>query len=210
MTAASSEPPFGAEHPAPATEQRGSKNKRPWWVTEREFERRRQRNKGRRPSIATLRVCELNRLFYTGYRGNLLPDDDDGRDSIEIMINHLAMLADPCLRIGDWLRRCAPWLDAVDAERQMERAITRPIKWRADTLAHRLNLTSHERDRLKIRTIGAVDLNLKQRKKKRRARDRLAKQPKRRAAGAKPQAQSASRTRPWLAIGISRSKWYAD
>jgi hypothetical protein len=84
------------------------------------------------------------------------------------------------------------------------------IWWKADTLAKRLNLLSDERDRLKIRTIGAVDLNLKQRKERRRERDRLVKQVKRRAAGAKPQAQSACRTKPWLAKGISRSKWYAD
>lgn len=33
---------------------------------------------------------------------------------------------------------------------------------------------------------------------------------KRRAAGAIPRAKSISHTKPWLALGISRSKWYKD
>jgi hypothetical protein len=89
------------------------------------------------------------------------------------------------LRTGDWLRRCAPWLDQATADRLVARAIARPIRWNADTLAQRLNLTSEERDR-------------------------QAKEAKRRAAGARPQALSTSRTKPWIALGISRSKWYAD
>lgn len=172
------------------------------------MERRRQRKKKRRPSLATLRVCELNRLFYTRYRGTLLPDDDDGRDSVEIIVNHLVMLFDPRLRAGDWICRCVPWLGKDASERLIARAIARQIKWRADSLARRLNLTSSERDRLKIRTIGAVDLNKEQREERQRQRDRLAKEAKRRAAGAKPQAQSASRTKPWVVLGIGRSRWY--
>jgi hypothetical protein len=106
-------------------------------------------------------------------------------DSVEIMVNHLVMLPGARLRTGDWLRRCAPWLDQATADRLVARAIARPIRWNADTLAQRLNLTSEERDR-------------------------QAKEAKRRAAGARPQALSTSRTKPWIALGISRSKWYAD
>jgi len=120
------------------------------------------------------------------------------------------MLPGASLRTGDWLRRCAPWLDEIAIERLTATAIARPIRWRADSLAKRLNLTSEERDRLKIRTIGAIDLDKQQRKDRRRAHDRQAKEAKRRAASARPQALSTSRTKPWIALGISRSKWYAD
>ena len=126
------------------------------------------------------------------------------------MVNHLAMLANPRLRIEDWLRRCAPWLDQALVDHLVAKAIASPIRWKADTLAKRLNLTSEERARLKIRTIGAVDLDKEQRKDRRRAYDRQAKEAKRRAAGTRPQAQSASRTKPWIVLGISRSKWYED
>ena len=196
------------------TEQRRADLARRWQmidrVVDRELERRRKRKRANRPSLATLRVCELNRLFYTRYRGPILPDDDDGRDSVEIMVNHLVMLPAARLRVEDWFRRCAPWLDQATADRLVARAVTRPIRWNADTLAQRLNLTSEERDRLKIRTIGAIDLDKQQRKDRRRAHDRQAKEAKRRAASARPQALSTSRTKPWIALGISRSKWYAD
>jgi hypothetical protein len=51
MTAASSDPPFEAEQPAVTTEQPRADVKRPWWITEREFERRRQRKNRRRPAL---------------------------------------------------------------------------------------------------------------------------------------------------------------
>jgi hypothetical protein len=193
-----------------AGEQRRAEQIRRAYIKERDLERRRQRQKRGRPSMATLRVTELNRLYYTRYKGNLLPDDDDGRDSVQIMVNHLAMLADPCLRIAHWLRRCAPWLPESEAKPLIEAAIGRPRRWQADTLARRLNLTDAERSRLEIRTVGAVDLNRQQRQARRREKDKKAKEAKRRAAGAIPRAKSISHTKPWLAIGIGRSKWYKD
>jgi Zn-finger nucleic acid-binding protein len=193
---------------AVTVEQRQADLNRRWWIIERAFERRRGRKKGKRPSIATLRVCELNRLFYTRY-GQMLPDDDAGLADALIMINHVIMLADGRQRVLDWCRRCAPWfLD--QAEHLLDKLIRRPRKYRADRLGQLLNLTSEERDRLKIHTIGAVDLDREQRKQRRRERDKKAKQEKRKAAGATPRAQSISQTKPWLVLGISRSKWYAD
>ena len=208
MTTASCSPHCPAEHSTLKAEQHHADLKRRWWIIERDFERRRQRKRGSRPSIATLRVCELNRLFHTRYRGSLLPDDDDGRDSIQIMVNHLAMLADPSLRIADWLRRCAPWFSESEAEPLIEAAIKRPRRWKADTLAKRLNLTDAERSRLKIKTVGAVDCTKEQRAKRRCEKDRLDKEAKRRAAGAKPQSKSINRTKPWEQEVISRSTWY--
>jgi len=127
-----------------------------------------------------------------------------------IMTNHLAMLPNPTKRIDAWLRRCAPWLDENQAKPLIDKALARPMRWTADRLAQQLNLTSVERDRLKIKTIGAVDLNKEQRKQRRRERNREAQAAKRRAAGATPRAQSASQMKPWRDRGISRSGWYRD
>jgi hypothetical protein len=194
---------------AVTVEQRHADINRRWWIIERALQRRLQRKTGSRPSIPTLRVAELSNLFFTRYHGTILPDDDAGRADVLIMINHLIMLADGRQRVLDWCRRCAPWfLD--QAERLLDELIKRPQKYRADPLAYLLNLNSEERDRLKIRTIGAVDLDREQRKQRRRERDKKAKQEKRKAAGATPRAQSISQTKPWLALGISRSKWYQD
>lgn len=189
-------------------EQRDALIRRRWLMIERDLERRRRRKTGERPSIATLRVCELNRLFFTRYRGDLLPDDDDGRDSIAIMLAHLAMLAEPSLRIHDWLRRCAPWLSDIEAAPMIERAIAKPITWKADTLAKRLNLDDAERSKLLIKTIGAIDCTKAMRVRRRRQRKRLAKEAQRRASGAKSQSTSASRMKPWKKLGVSRATWY--
>jgi hypothetical protein len=138
----------------------------------------------------------------------LLPDDDDGRDSVFIMLQHLAMLADARLRIADWLRRCAPWLPEIEAEALAESAMMRPRRWKADTLAERLNLTDAERSFLEIRTIGAVDCTKEQREIRRREQNSLAQKARRQAAGAKPRGEAASRTKPWVVEGISRRTWY--
>jgi hypothetical protein len=145
-----------------SVEQRHSDINRRWWRIERALERRRHRKKGSRPSIATLRAAELSHLFFTRYRGTILPDDDAGRSDVVIMINHLIMLADGRQRVLDWCRRCAPWF-FDQAERLLDELIKRPRKYCADPLAYLLNLASEERDRLKIRTIGAVDLDREQR-----------------------------------------------
>jgi hypothetical protein len=151
--------------------------------------------------------CSPNRLFYTRY-GARLPDDDDGRENVMIMINHLVMLADPKFRVRNWCSRRAPWVVDSEAEKLVDKTITRPRRWRADALGQILNLTEAERDRLKIRTIGASGVTKAMRIAKRRERDRLAKRLKRRAAGAKPQAKSINRKRPWSAFGISRATYF--
>jgi hypothetical protein len=194
--------------PLSAEDRRAEINRR-WFFIERKLERRRKRRSGSRPSLATLRVYELSKLYYARYGSPRLPDDDAGRDDAMIMINHLIMLADGPLRVRDWCRRYAPWFVA-EAENLVERLIVRPRRYTADTLGRLLNLTIAERDRLQIRTIGAVDLDKAGRRQRRREKDRLVKEAKRRAGGTTPRAQSASRTKPWDIAGVSRSKWYAD
>jgi hypothetical protein len=82
----------------------------------------------------------------------------------------------------------------------------------ADKLAAYLSLKYDERQRLRITTIGAVDLNRAERARRRDEKKRLAKERKRRERGAKPrdeyEAASLSRTKPWVAEGISRAQWY--
>ena len=162
-------------------------------------------------SMVALRIAELRRLFYARY-GRTLPDDDAGRDDLVVMVHHLARRdADP-RRIHNWIELHAPWMSAEEANEKVRFVIARPIKWRADKLAQRLRLTEAERRRLRICTIGAIDMTKLERKQARRRRQRQRDQNRRRAHGAKPrveyEATSANRTKPWLAAGVSRATWY--
>jgi hypothetical protein len=122
-----------------------------------------------------------------------------------VMLNHLAMLGRPEIRIQDWLTRRAPWFDdkAIIAK-----LLKRPTMWKADTLGKRLNLTDAERTRLKIRTIGAADRPKHLRTAERSEKIRLAKEAKRRAAGATARVLSLAQLQPWKNEGISRRTWF--
>jgi hypothetical protein len=126
-------------------------------------DRRKRRRQGKRPSIATLRVCELNRLFYTRYSHHL-PDDDAGREDVAIMVNHLVMLADTlakALNLTDAERtrlkiRTIGAVDCTKAEREARRREckrlakeakrrTAGVKPRPQSASHGLTLVSAAR-----------------------------------------------------------------
>jgi hypothetical protein len=180
-----------------------------------EIARRHNRNRldrKREPvSLAALRVSELKRLFFARY-GHELPDDDSGRDDALIMVNHLACQPNSEKRIPAWLGLNAPWMSKGEAGDLTAKVLRKTLRWRADKLALRLNLHEAERQRLHITTIGAVDVDKAERLARRRLRKQLRKQKRRRAAGAKPradyEANSLTRTKPWVAEGISRRTWY--
>jgi hypothetical protein len=178
-----------------------------------EIARRYKRKKRARPvSIAALRIAELNRLFRARY-GATLPEDDCGRDEALVMAHHIARrTSNDGRKIAAWLELHAPWMQPTDIAALVTRVLRKPSGWRADKLAARLNLTAAERRRLRITTIGAVDMDKTERQAARRERKRKAEAARRRALGKRPrqeyEANSISRARPWTAIGMSRATWY--
>jgi hypothetical protein len=102
-------------------------------------------------------------------------------------------------------------LTEAEAEAIIEEARTTHRHMTADRLARWLGLTYEVRELVGITTIGSIDVSKSEREKLRRERKRAAKERRRRDQGAKPRAeylaQSLSRTRPWQAMGISRSTW---
>jgi hypothetical protein len=82
----------------------------------------------------------------------------------------------------------------------------------ADALAKFLGVTYARRQRLRITTIGAIDVGERARKELRRRRNRRAHEQRRRANGVRPRAEyrATSRTacKPWEAAGLSRRTWY--
>jgi hypothetical protein len=163
-------------------------------------------------SMASLRCAELRRLFTDRY-GFGLHDDDAGREDARIMAHHLAMLAgDQRVRVTAWLSLWAPWMPADEMTRLIDAVTTKALRWRADTLAERLGLTEADRARLRITTIGAIDMTKDERENARKERKVQAKRKKRREQGVKPRdeylAAALTHAKPWEAAGCSRATWY--
>jgi hypothetical protein len=174
----------------------------------------RQKGKRRRRSpmqLVGLRLHDLAKIFRARY-GDVLPNDDAGRDDLLVAVHHLASLAHPRGHITSWLNLWAPWLTLAEHKAIIGEAIANPQKWKADALAWRMRLTKEDRRMLGITTIGAIDENKAARTKRRRALDRQRKENARRAKGVKPrkayEGQSTSKAQPWKAEGISRASWY--
>jgi hypothetical protein len=168
------------------------------------------RDRGRdrpRASIAALRVAELRRLFRSRH-GDELPDTEQGRAAARLVAHHLAHRAEAGPRLVAWLGSACPWMDEDEREEIISTVFAKPIRWRADSLAAVVELKEVERTRLRITTIGAVDVTREERARLRAERKVAAERARRRARGAKPRPPSAARTKPWLSLGISRRTWY--
>jgi hypothetical protein len=64
------------------------------------------------------------------------------------MAHHLARRpGDARRRITAWCELQAPWMTAGELEQLSARVLAKPLRWRADKLAKRLNLTDAERRR---------------------------------------------------------------
>jgi hypothetical protein len=169
---------------------------------------------GKRPvPFATIRCQELDAYFTDRY-GMVLPDDDAGREDVQIMLNHIAHrhAQDRQWLMHDWLDRRAPWLIGEERAACIAKAFRNPIRYTADTLAEKLGLTFARRQRLGIHSIGAIDMPKEAREEMRKAKKRDAKRKARLAAGClsrdEYEANSISRQKPWLKDGISSRTWY--
>lgn len=179
------------------------------WFSER---MKRRRARASPQQIVSLRLADFAKLLRSRYSGTVLPDDDAGRDDIEPVIHHLAALTHPARRAAHWLELWAPWLTLAETNTIITTAIANARPWTADQLAWRYRVTKEERTMLGLTTIGAIDQGKAARTKRRKERDRARKRAKRQAAGATPrttyEAHSLEHTKPWLAEGMSRAKWY--
>ncbi len=184
----------------------------------REIDRRYAKQAAARPYSRDTRImrfrCRDLEKFYRGVHGDMLPNNAIGRDLLFVMAHTIfgrnaitGRGGQTLARIVAWAQKWCPWMPRHDAETLAERVIARPLRWTADSLGKRLGLTDAMRTALGITTIGSMDVSKAKRLARRRERNNAAKAAKRRAAGAKPRAVSAARTRPWEAWGICRRTW---
>jgi hypothetical protein len=174
-------------------------------------ERFRRRIERKDRAIGNQRIGDLTKLFAYRYGGTRegwqFPDDDSGREDLDILLHHYA-LNNPhkMLKI---IKLRAPWMTEAEALSLIEAV---PRRWRADTLGRLLNFTGEQWLRLRLRTISPVDMTKKQRRKHSQQRHRERMRIKRRRAGKLPREEwlaknNISRTKPWEAEGICRRTW---
>ena len=163
-----------------------------------------------------VRISDLHKLFgfyYGGGESYELPDDDDGRHSLMILLQHYAHSSPE--KIPTIMRVRAPWIDEDEADEIVRRALEHPRRWSAAALGKELNLTDAVRRDLEITTIAPADRTMEERKQDRRLRKRMQKRQSRRQKSPEAvsrteylEAHKLSRTEPWKAAGMSRAKWY--
>jgi len=162
----------------------------------------------RRHRLREIDAVAMNRHGY------VLPVSVDARPYVQaVAFAANAMGASVEEAIKGWCGRFAPHL--LSRIEDLATEIYAKLKGRRYDLNARdaaalLGVTFRERQRLKLKTIGACDLSpedfkaaLKEAKRK-RDRERMA--AKRQAK--RPRNQSLMQTKPWLAEGLSRRTWY--
>jgi hypothetical protein len=151
------------------------------------------------------RVRDLVRFFNFTYV-EAMPDDDAGREDFFILAHHVARLSGDAERnIRAHARQWCPWMGDEELAVFVRRVLSKPLKWRADTLGQGLGLLDEVRTRLCITTIGAIDVPKAERERRRCERWNAK---RRKQTRDQYLAGSLSKAAPWEAEGVSRATWY--
>jgi hypothetical protein len=151
---------------------------------------------------AARRVGDLTRIYRDQYP-NGLPHNDVGVKYSKYICRTMAFL--PKDRRAHWLDRYAPWMDPEVRGGILDLG---PYWYSPKSLGSRLELDNELREKLQAWTIEAFDINEEQRRMLNLEKDRQAQERRRRTNGAKPQAESLSRLKPWKSSDMSRAKFY--
>lgn len=160
-----------------------------------------------RSPIANLRLVELERIFSDRF-GKFIPNSSAGRAALQVLADGFMLAGgNGAFRCIGFVKARAPWaLDEIGSI--LDTAATCSAWQSADTMAWRIQLSSDDRSRLKICTIGAVGVTARQRKAAARLKKIELQAAKRVATGATPRKKALAQTKPWAAAGISRATWY--
>jgi hypothetical protein len=170
------------------------------------------RRGGQDQIVGKIRLNELNKFYRHRYPDCVFPDDDAGLEDLKILLHHYA-LTKP-MAIPRIIKMWAPWLDDDRTAAVLDEIYTYPRKWRANKLGWLLGFTGKEwrMDNMHLRTITPIDMSATERRyfsevmrKERRRKKRIMNGGQERA---EYEGNSLSRTKPWLAEGISRATWF--
>jgi hypothetical protein len=168
-----------------------------------------------RIAFRRLTARQITRVLRYHY-GPTLPDDDAGRDDLALMLGYLSHMPHGTTKAENFIDLWAPWCALEERQLALRDATLSPSpRLTADQLAARLGVSMVLRNKLALTVIGAIDCDKESRSARRKARklarDKERQQQRRRAKGAKLRAEyearALSRTKPWVAEGISRRTW---
>jgi hypothetical protein len=135
--------------------------------------------------------------------GPVLPNDDDGRDSLNLLLRLVAVAEKAAPeKMQHQVDLHAPWAKA-EAQPWIDDFLSddpRRVWLGGDELGQRLNLTNAERERLEVWRIIPADMTADQLVERRKAKDRERKRRKRRSRA------DIGRRRRRLFMGASRKK----
>lgn len=183
------------------------------------FERgpqRRSRGRGSNWSPNRQRLAEVTKLIDRRHGGRC--DTDDGYAYLEAALPALVELAGGFAatsfeaQITAWASFGVPLLTADEIATCIiaarKRSTHQRLHWTARELGELLRLSIAEREDLEIRMIRPAGMTDRQFADYTRARDAARKLTAARKAGSRPQAESAERQQPWVALGMSRRTYY--
>lgn len=179
-------------------------------------DRKRARSRGSNWSLNRQRLAEIARLIQLRHAGPC--DTADGpiylTAALPALIEELGGLAatDLLAKVTAWAWDAAPPMtsqeikDALDDAR--DRNAGRRLHLNAREVGDLLELTVAEREALDIRSIRPAGMGDAAFANYQRARDAARKREDRNSNGVIPNAESAAKTRPWIALGIGRRTYY--
>jgi hypothetical protein len=165
--------------------------------------------------IRRLRYGALLRLFRHRW-GHVLPDDDAGRDDLWLLVTNASLaVAEPQKKMRHVIEMWAPWMSSEEREAygthvwgldRYERIQT------GEEIGKRLGLTNADREALKLWPFKPIDRTDEELAELKRERERARRERKRRQRGMRTReaylADLASKSKPWIAEGISRTAYY--
>jgi hypothetical protein len=110
--------------------------------------------------------------------------------------------------LQDASRRMGEAISEAEAREIIDEARSTPRPRTPDGWARALGLTYEVRQVIGITTIGAIDVNKRERARLRKLKAREREKLRRRKHGARPHSVSLARTKPWETQGISRCTWF--
>jgi hypothetical protein len=157
--------------------------------------------------------AEVPRLLRYRYGGDVLPDDDAGRDDLFIALQVRAPKGEgePVLR--DYIKRIAPWLTPHETAALLDRVYGKPFKFNATTLGEKFGVHDAERTFLGLTQMRPVDISPEGFEARRAAKKTVKQRERRRALGVPSRAEwlrrnNKSKNEPWRSAGMSKSTWH--